>query len=1096
MGNNTDKAVRSIWIALLLILTLVAGSVSANSLGLAQQATPTGQITPTLGTTPGQEGTGTPGQTPGAPGTPQVTPGVTSTPGPDAQLTPGAGEGLVPVTGYEPAGYSVGVAMQPGINDLPVDLEIALVQVADGFQDPVNVVASPDGTGRLFVVERGGAVRIVNPDGTVEEEPFIDLTDITLSAFLEAGLYDIEFHPNFASNGRVYVHFAELMRNGDGMIVEYQVMAGNPNQLDPATARVIMQIEQPWANHNGGELAFGPDGYLYIGSGDGGWEGDPLEAGQDLSTLLGKLLRIDVDTTNGLQAYGIPEDNPFVRPPELVQLFGVTEEEFSQIHTEVRPEIWAYGLRNPWKFQFDPQTGDLYLPDVGQNHWEEINFQPADSTGGENYGWDRLMGTRCFPVELASCDPIGVLPVAEYSHDLGIAVVGIGVYRGSQFPIMDGIYFVGDWGSGRIWGLTQLDTGEWAFEELLDTDLHITGSGQAADGTLYVTSSTGQYEDTDVTQITGALWRLVPADQAPEEGTVITAEGGIPVTGGDIIRTEGTVREPIESVPIGLEVVAEGLTSPVYLTNAGDGSGRLFIVDQAGQIRVVDENGELLEEPFLDLTDRMVEFREGFDERGLLGLAFHPDYAENGRFFVYYSAPLREEAPDDWNHTAHISEFRVSAEDPNIADPDSEIILLQVDEPQFNHDGGTVAFGPDGYLYISFGDGGGADDVALGHVEDWYDVNEGGNGQDIEDNLLGNILRIDVDSGDPYGIPPDNPFVGMDGMDEIYAFGFRNPYRFSFDRGGTNQLFVADVGQNNFEEVNIVEPGGNYGWNVMEGTHCFSTENPDLPLDECPTEDPMGRPLILPVIEYLNANHEGGLGISVTGGFVYRGTAIPDLVGSYIFGDWSLSFEEPSGRLFMSEPQTGEGLWPIVELIPEGMEFNYHVLGFGEDEDGELYVTTSQSASPTGNTGVVFRLVAPTGAVPSPGVTPTPGGVTPMPGGAGTGTPTPTSQAGQPGGDQLISLGEDIYMANCAVCHGRTGTGLMGPALAGSSLVTMDDPTGVILQVYHGGGAMPAFGDSLSTEEIAAVVSFIRNSWGNMASIVTAEEVTEAVGGP
>ena len=156
-----------------------------------------------------------------------------------------------------------------------------------------------------------------------------------------------------------------------------------------------------------------------------------------------------------------------------------------------------------------------------------------------------------------------------------------------------------------------------------------------------------------------------------------------------------------------------------------------------------------------------------------------------------------------------------------------------------------MAFGPDGYLYISFGDGGGADDVALGHVEDWYDVNEGGNGQDIEDNLLGNILRIDVDSGDPYGIPPDNPFVGMDGMDEIYAFGFRNPYRFSFDRGGTNQLFVADVGQNNFEEVNIVEPGGNYGWNVMEGTHCFSTENPDLPLDECPTEDPMGRPLIL-----------------------------------------------------------------------------------------------------------------------------------------------------------------------------------------------------------------------------------------------------------
>ncbi len=210
---------------------------------------------------------------------------------------------------------------------------------------------------------------------------------------------------------------------------------------------------------------------------------------------------------------------------------------------------------------------------------------------------------------------------------------------------------------------------------------------------------------------------------------------------------------------IGLQQITSGLTAPVALAEAPDGTGRLFIVDQIGLIWIWQPDGTLLEQPFLDLRHRLVELKPHYDERGLLGLAFHRDFDQNGRFFVYYSAPLREEAPDNWNHTSHLSEFRVSTENPNQANPDSERLLLLVDQPQSNHNAGTLAFGPDKYLYVSLGDGGGADDQGerggplIGHVDDWYEENGGGNGQDIEQNLLGSILRIDVDGADPYGIP-------------------------------------------------------------------------------------------------------------------------------------------------------------------------------------------------------------------------------------------------------------------------------------------------------------------------------------------------------
>jgi glucose/arabinose dehydrogenase len=414
------------------------------------------------------------------------------------------------------------------------------------------------------------------------------------------------------------------------------------------------------------------------------------------------------------------------------------------------------------------------------------------------------------------------------------------------------------------------------------------------------------------------------------------------------------------SIPrsIGLSLMAENLASPVALVEAPDGTGRLFILEQGGFIRILLPNGTLLPEPFLDLQSRLV-LVDNLGERGLLGLAFHPDFAVNGRIFVYYSAPLRAGGPAGFDHTSHISEFLVVPPGANRADAGSERIVLQVDQPQGNHNAGTVVFGPDGFLYISLGDGGGANDVGPGHVEDWYAVNEGGNGQATQ-NLLGSILRIDVDGGIPYGIPPQNPFVGLPflGRPEIFAYGFRNPYRISFDMGGANQLFAGDAGQVLREEVSIVVRGGNYGWNVKEGTICFSTANPSVPLGNCPALDPQGNALIDPIIEFVNSNQPGGLGNAVIGGHVYRGAAFPELFGLYIFGSLSTAGES-GGSILMAEPAS-QGLWPfeapVISTTPDG-RLGRLVLGFGQDLNGEIYVLTTGG----GNTGQVFKIVSATG---------------------------------------------------------------------------------------------------------------------------------------
>jgi uncharacterized cupredoxin-like copper-binding protein len=303
-----------------------------------------------------------------------------------------------------------------------------------------------------------------------------------------------------------------------------------------------------------------------------------LEAGQDLGTLLGKILRIDVNVEGG-QPYAIPEDNPFAQPAGLVELFNIPESTFAQNHTDARDEIWAYGLRNPWKFNFDSQTGDLYIADVGQNHWEEIDLQPADSKGGENYGWDFLMGSHCFPIEAESCPAVGVLPIGEYSHALGHAVVGLGVYRGEAFPEMQGIYFVGDWGSGRIWGMVRDDQDNWTFAELLNTGLHLTGAGEDEDGNIFVTSCECQYGGPGPFENPpGTLWQLVAADQVPEgtevaptatpeaEATGEAGEAGGEEAEGNAVQvslTEYTIDMPTEigAGTVSFEVSNDGNTA-------------------------------------------------------------------------------------------------------------------------------------------------------------------------------------------------------------------------------------------------------------------------------------------------------------------------------------------------------------------------------------------------------------------------------------------------------------------------------------------------------------------------------------------------------
>lgn len=353
-------------------------------------------------------------------------------------------------------------------------LEIELVPVAEGFDQPLLVLGAGDGSGRLFVAEKGGLLKVVR-DGEIEPEPFLDMTD-AVSTDSERGLLGIAFPQGFAEHGRFYVSYTD--RTGTSVISRFLAEGDSASR---ASETELLRVPQPYANHNGGHVVFGPDGYLYTSLGDGGSGGDPMGNGQDLMSLLGAMLRIDVgespDSAIGpdLDGYAIPEDNPFADGNAAL------------------PEIWSYGLRNPWRFSFDRETGDLWIGDVGQNAVEEIDFQPASSEGGENWGWNLFEGTSPYPPDRSVTENQDDFswPIVEYRHPTGRSVTGGHVYRGDDFLQMQGVYLYGDFATGRIWGLVRGAGGASENRELLESGLQVVSFGEDDEGELYVVDFAG-----------------------------------------------------------------------------------------------------------------------------------------------------------------------------------------------------------------------------------------------------------------------------------------------------------------------------------------------------------------------------------------------------------------------------------------------------------------------------------------------------------------------------------------------------------------------------------------------------------------------------
>ncbi len=379
----------------------------------------------------------------------------------------------------------------------------------------------------------------------------------------------------------------------------------------------------------------------------------------------------------------------------------------------------------------------------------------------------------------------------------------------------------------------------------------------------------------------------------------------------------GPVAGNLHAQTVNVQLVTDRVQSPVCMATPADGTNRQFIVQKEGRVWVI-ENGKLLDKPFIDVSADMVKVNPAYDERGLLGMAFHPKFRTNGKFYLYFSAPVAN-AGKGLNHKSVIAEYRVNKASDNVAEPSTKRVVLEFNQPESNHNGGDIIFGRDGYLYITSGDGGGGGDKH----------GTTGNGQDLN-TLLGKILRIDV-NGSPYSVPKDNPFVGKEGArPEIWAYGLRNAWRISFDKA-TGRLWAGDVGQNKYEEVDIITKGGNYGWRIMEGYHDFNVP-----------EGADKSKLIAPVHEY---DHDDG--ISITGGYVYRGKAIPALTGKYVFGDYN-------GKTWTLTQKGNK--WERSDLVfgnrPAG---NLQLLSWGQDDAGEIYMLVTIAGA--SNKGGVYKLV-------------------------------------------------------------------------------------------------------------------------------------------
>ena len=775
-----------------------------------------------------------------------------------------------------PAWAGVASAPAGGVPD------IALDTFATGLSSPVDIENAGDT--RLFIVEQAGRIRIVESNGTVLGTPFLDIMD-RVDDGGEQGLLGLTFDPNYESNGYFYVNYTHCTASSCpdyGLTpslytrISRFTVTGDANVANPNSELILLVVQQPYGNHNAGDLNFGSDGYLYVGLGDGGSGGDPGNRAQNGMELLGKMLRLDVH--GGGQApdcypagqYTVPADNPFVGTANTCD------------------EIWNFGLRNPWRFSFDSLTHDMYIGDVGQNLWEEVNFQPASSNGGENWGWRCYEGTHEY--DPFGCGLIGDydFPFYEYPHSGGsCSVTGGYVYRGNLYPVFYGHYIFTDYCSGQTW------TADGNLTVTAQGDLggSFTSFGEDVDGEIYLASSNGTiYHVIENTIV-----------QTPTPTSLPTTLTPTP--------TSSPTPTPTSTPKVHVQPVATGFSEPVDVVNAGD--ERLFVAERTGLVYEVSGEGAVIPEPVLAITDRV---GTDFWEQGLLSIAFHPDFANNPYLYTQYT---------DLNGDIVISRFTVSGTITTTVplqpiDTTTEWIILQIDHPDdsLENNGGELAFGPDGYLYISVGDGG-------NHTE----------GQDIQ-SLLGKILRVDVSitgsggisggavapdcypSGQ-YTIPADNPLVAEpNACDEIWALGFRNPWRYSFD-SLTGELYIGDVGEDSYEEISLQPAdstgGENFGWSCYEGSH----PSPHFDANTCTDT-------------YVNPIHDydHSVGRTVVGGYVYRGCQYADMVGKYYFADYVY------GNLWSLESD-GSGGYNVEELLVSSqLQFS----SFGEGVDGELYL--------------------------------------------------------------------------------------------------------------------------------------------------------------
>ncbi len=402
---------------------------------------------------------------------------------------------------------SIGPARNVSAANLQASIppNLKLTPVLSGLTQPIFATHAGDGSGRLFIAQRTGEILIW--DGTtLNATPFLDVSDIIKTTSGEQGLLGLAFDPDYSNNGYFYIVYTDQSSVGDDVLARYEVSSGDPDVADDTSAQILLTVSQPETNHNGGMIAFGPDGYLYFALGDGGGGGDnhgTIGNGQDTTTLLGKILRLDVSTV----PYTVPATNPF----------------FSSANPSIKKEIWAYGLRNPWRFSFDSDTGDLYIGDVGQNEQEEIDYQPAAFPGGANYGWRIREGNLCHNPSSGCVSPSGyVAPATVYSHSLGCSVTGGYVYRGAAFPGLVGVYLFGDFCTGNLWGLYKNASNQWVKTLMKDTGYNISSFAEDGQGELYILNYGGQ---------------LIHITQSPIVTATFTSDSALD---GNIVETNET----------------------------------------------------------------------------------------------------------------------------------------------------------------------------------------------------------------------------------------------------------------------------------------------------------------------------------------------------------------------------------------------------------------------------------------------------------------------------------------------------------------------------------------------------------------------------